>query len=177
VLIYYGQPTYTLYVLGQLLFNTADSKIYRRGASGWVKSADPADIIAGTIAAGVILGGTMDLTVNGIRTQIANVVESWNGTTYAGFKMTRTSDSQRLMILPDGLVVMKVSGSPAVDHVLLAVTTTGIFLGDKQLLGTRGAAVNQASGGSVVDVEARAAINALIQRLSASYVGGHGLIA
>lgn len=57
-------------------------------------------------------------------------------------------------------------------HAAGRVRGTAIHVGSNQVVGTRGAAVPDASGGTVVDVEARAALNALLSRLRA-----HGLIA
>jgi hypothetical protein len=48
-----GLPYAGSYVEGQILFNTADSKLYRNHNNSWVKGTDPQDIIAGTIASGV----------------------------------------------------------------------------------------------------------------------------
>jgi hypothetical protein len=47
-----------------------------------------------------------------------------------------------------------------------------LVIGGQQVVGARAAAVPLPSGGAVVDVEARAAISALVSRLK-----GHGLIA
>lgn len=137
VSIYYGLPTYTGYQLGQLLFNTADSKLYRRGASAWVKTADPADMIAGTLAAGVIYAGTiaaakvtagtftgftfvgctMDLALNNVRTKLMNryfsstgqtiSLETWNGT-----DDDPTTGQVYTGILPGLMFVQKVATFP-----------------------------------------------------------------
>jgi hypothetical protein len=52
---------------------------------------------------------------------------------------------------------------------------TGLYDGSTKVVGVRGAAVPDATGGAVIDVEARAALNALLARMRAST--GHGLIA
>jgi hypothetical protein len=52
------------------------------------------------------------------------------------------------------------------------VKGSAYWVGSNQVVGSRGAAVADATGGSVVDVEARAALNAVLSRLRA-----HGLIA
>lgn len=53
------------------------------------------------------------------------------------------------------------------------INTDGVFkVADTQVVSTQGAAVADATGGVVIDVEARAAINALLARLRT-----HGLIA
>ena len=46
-----------------------------------------------------------------------------------------------------------------------------LMIGGQQVVGARGAAVATPQGGSVVDLEARAAINAIIERLRS-----HGLV-
>lgn len=53
-----------------------------------------------------------------------------------------------------------------------ATPTSGVKVAAIQVVGAQGAAVGDASGGAVIDVEARTALNALLSRLRA-----HGLIA
>jgi hypothetical protein len=61
--------------------------------------------------------------------------------------------------------------SLGIDGNLWLTTGQVLKIGTNQVVGPRGAAVADASGGSVIDVEGRAAINALLSRLRA-----HGLI-
>lgn len=56
----------------------------------------------------------------------------------------------------------------------VADMTTSYQVGGQKVVGARGAAVSDASGGATVDAEARAAINALLARVRATT--GHGLI-
>lgn len=81
---YYGQPSYSPYQVGQVLFDGADGKLYRNSGypNGWVKWADPADIIAGTIAAGVVLAGSANITSGTVTVTV-------DGTNYV-----RVTDSQ-----------------------------------------------------------------------------------
>jgi hypothetical protein len=59
IVIAYGTPYLpdSNYPNGALLFNTYDGKLYRNVNGTWKKDADPADLIAGTIAAGVVYAG------------------------------------------------------------------------------------------------------------------------
>lgn len=60
--IVFGLPSLpnTSYPLGAIIFNTADSKLYRVIAGpSWSKGTDPQDLIAGTIAAGVVYTGVV----------------------------------------------------------------------------------------------------------------------
>lgn len=52
---------------------------------------------------------------------------------------------------------------------------TSLKVGGTKVVGAQGAAVADAAGGAVIDVEARAALNALLAELRAAT--GHGLIA
>jgi hypothetical protein len=61
VVVTYGLPSLPSsdYPTGALIFNTADGKLYRNNGGTWTKGTDPQDLIAGTIAAGVVYAGTI----------------------------------------------------------------------------------------------------------------------
>lgn len=70
--------------------------------------------------------------------------------------------------------VCTASGSPGSWEGLMGAVkaNVGFFIGGNQIVGSRGAAVADATGGATIDTEARAALNALLAR-----VRTHGLIA
>lgn len=71
-----GQPTLpdANYPNGAIIFNTFDGKLYRNVSGTWSKGSDPADIIAGTIAAGVVYAGTINCSQLNAGTLSAGVI-------------------------------------------------------------------------------------------------------
>ena len=59
IVVSYGTPAlpHTDFPVGSVVMNTYDGKLYRNVNGQWRKDADPADLIAGTIAAGVVYSG------------------------------------------------------------------------------------------------------------------------
>ena len=127
----YGQPSWTNYYVGQILFDGADGKIYRNTGypNGWVKTADPADLIAGTLAAGVILGGSADIS-SGSKEFKLNATDGFKYTDTdlvvqilaaagtlgtGGIAATKPSTGCTLLIAPGGIVLSSVNPNPPPD--------------------------------------------------------------
>jgi hypothetical protein len=82
----YGLPSWTAYNTGQILVDNSSPiwKIYRNSGypNGWIPTTDPADLIAGSLAAGVVLTGSVTVTSGTVTVNI-------DGTNFV-----RVSDSQ-----------------------------------------------------------------------------------
>lgn len=83
-----------------------------------------------------------------------------------------TTDSGGFFLTTDTGKIWEIVGSTWTDRFVTLDLTTSLKIGGTQVVGTQGAAVADAAGGAVIDVEARAAINALLARARA-----HGWIA
>jgi hypothetical protein len=72
-----GLPTIDAnYPTGAIIFNTFDGKLYRNVSGAWSKGTDPQDIIAGTIAAGVVYAGQISCSQINAGTLNSNVIYS-----------------------------------------------------------------------------------------------------
>jgi hypothetical protein len=85
------------------------------------------------------------------------------------------NDNGALFFTNDQNKIWRVEAGAWVDKFVTLDLTTSLKVAGNKVIGARGAAVADATGGAVIDVEARAAINALLARFRVT--GGHGAIA
>ena len=99
------------------------------------------------------------------------------GNTSATVGIITTNSSAAALSITGGNGILMTTGSATftLGDLTLLATSAAVNIGGDKIIGERGAAVADASGGATVDTEARAAINALLAELRAT--GGHGLIA
>lgn len=90
------------------------------------------------------------------------------GWSTGGWRFVAPIDGMAVWNLAESLVVRRIGGT----WVAGTVTATSLKIGGNQVVGARGASIANVSGGSVIDVEARAAINSVLITLRS-----HGLIA
>ena len=96
---------------------------------------------------------------NGAWTGKAAAIAGW---TAGGWRFLAAREGMRVWSAADGTVVTHSGGA----------WRSGLLIGGLQVVGTQAAAIGTVTGGSVVDVEARAALGAILVALRA-----HGLIA
>lgn len=94
----------------------------------------------------------------------AHALASW---TAGGWRFVPPAEGLCAWVIPDRLWVVRDNGAWRVGD----LRGSQLILAGQRVVGPRQTGVPAPSGGTVVDVEARAAINAIIARLSA-----HGLI-
>lgn len=112
----------------------------------------------------------------------------WTGTAwafvtglYVASDATRTAltisaaDNGVLFFATDTGILWKVEGGVWVNKFSVITAATSFNIGANKVLGARGAAVADPTGGAVIDVEARTALIALLNRFRVT--GGHGAIA
>ncbi|WP_343520273.1 DUF2793 domain-containing protein [Sphingomonas sp.] len=87
--------------------------------------------------------------------------------TVGGWRFAAPREGMAVWIAEEGLVARHVSGAWRVG----AVAAAQLVIDGEQVVGPREAAIDEPDGGDVVDGEARAAIEAILQALRA-----HGLI-
>lgn len=120
--IYYGLPSYGDTSAPDVVFNTADGKIYRRAGGVWEKGTAPTDILAGTIGVGVAVAGTtysnkiveqgggifgcrLTLNLNGVTASIDNQYDPNYGG-YAGVKVKANTSNWRTLVSYNGIAVL-----------------------------------------------------------------------
>lgn len=155
------------------------------------------------VTSGEFNGRTLFLNLNGVITEIRNLYDATLGA-YGGIRVSGALGSyHRTVITAGGIACINNNGYATVGIVggnassvmdgaiglsqyngtqtLALYANFGgsagpqIHLASQKVVGIRGSAVTRPTGGSVVDVQVRAALNDLIDRLSATF--GHGLIA
>jgi hypothetical protein len=107
---------------------------------------------------------------------VAQGSELWFETTPLG----AVNAVERWKMLPAGHFIPNLDntydiGAAGATRPRTVYIATSAFVGAQRVLSGQGAAVADAAGGATIDVEARAALNALLARVRAST--GHGLIA
>jgi hypothetical protein len=114
--VHYGLPSWTVYNTGQILIDNSSPiwKVYRNAGAfvtpnGWVAVTDPADLIAGSLAAGVVLtgsvtvaSGTVTVSIDGTNfVRVSDSQGTWPCTaqmTNTGFQVTTTRNSAQALL-------------------------------------------------------------------------------
>jgi len=116
VVVTYGLPVLPSsdYPNGALIFNTADGKLYRNNGGTWTKGTDPQDLIAGTIAAGVVYAGSVTVS----QLTAGNAV-------FSGDASFARSGGGKVTINSSGLVLVDNATSPTAT---LQISSSGISI-------------------------------------------------
>jgi hypothetical protein len=106
VVVVAGQPSLpnSSYPNGAIIFNTLDGKLYRNVSGAWSKGSDPQDLIAGTIAAGVVYAG--NVVVSQLTAGTAN---------FSGDVTFQRTGGGRVVINSTGVSMQNNTGSGAVQ--------------------------------------------------------------
>ena len=190
IVITYGTPALpnSNYPNGALLFNTYDGKLYRNVNGAWKKDADPADLIAGTIAAGVVYAGRI----------AASQIDA--GTMTVGSGGLSFSGSGGIYVMNGGNITVNPGGISAVSYIWCKTAGIGwtitpnpptiqgsnmdsqisvghyFIAGDEVIDSSRnGNFATLKIGGTTVIDAARNLINVTLQRVNKLTVGGTDL--